>query len=165
MCFFNYYWLLNNQAVNTSDNKNEKTQEAIIEMKEVKRNINEIAKPFLDEEGYVKNDTDMLEELSKSVYEYGNQLKELGQLSDCTVCDESKTVAFFYDDETESLYIPPVKDTYSGEDEEFTVCSVETQKLFEDMITTGVDQFSRFKITGANESAKLIQDRLSIQGV
>ena len=150
----------NNQAVNTSDNKNEKTQEAIIEMKEVKRNINEIAKPFLDEEGYVKNDTDMLEELSKSVYEYGNQLKELGQLSDCNVCDESKTVAFFYDDETVSLYIPPVKDTYSGEDEEFTVCSVETQKLFEDMITTGVDQFSRFKITGANESAKLIHEMI-----
>lgn len=150
----------NDQAVNTSDNKDENTQKAIIEMKEVKRNINEIVTPFLDEEGYVKNDSGMLEELSKSVYAYGTKLKQAGQLSDCTICDESKTVAFFYDDETVSLYIPPVKDTYSGLDEEFTVCSVETQKFLEDMITTGVDQFSKFKITGANESAKLIYEKI-----
>lgn len=123
--------------------------------------IDSIIQSYCDEDGYIERDEQKLSESSKLVYEYAEKLKENGDIEDCTYCEESGVVAFYFDEETVSLYIPRIRQTMSGDNGcEFTVTAVETIDWLSDAVITGLDQLSQFRITGSQESAKLIYDSM-----
>lgn len=100
----------------------------------------------------------IIRESSQKVFDYAKKLKEDGKIKDCTYCEQSNVVALFYEDNETSLYIPKINETYTGDNKEFSVTSVETLPSLDKVIIDSVDQFSKFRITGAEEAAKLVDN-------
>ncbi|MDO4556736.1 MAG: hypothetical protein Q4B70_16610 [Lachnospiraceae bacterium] len=123
--------------------------------------IDEKLAQYCDDDGYIAYDENNLEEAANIVYDYATELKESGEIEECTYCEESHTVAFYFDEETIALWIPPVKQTSAGASaDEFTVTSVETVDWITDAVVTGVDQLSKFKVSGSQEAANIIYETM-----
>ena len=116
----------------------------------------ELVQPYADNEGYLEYDPEKLNKSSMLVYNYAQQLKQNGIILDCSYCEDSFTVAFFLDDSNVTLYVPKIRDYYAYGTEDFSVSSVDSLSLTDDVVITSLDALSRFPVAGSQESAKII---------
>ncbi len=76
--------------------------------------VDQVLEDYLDEDGYLEPDTDVVEEAALAVYDYALKLEEAGTIEGAAYCEAGHSVSFFNNDGTTTVYLPPIRDFCSG---------------------------------------------------
>lgn len=82
---------------------------------QISNQVDEIITPWLNENGMIDYDEDMLREAAKAVYDYALDLVDSGEIKDAAYCDEGASVSFFLNDGSTTVYLPAIQDAWAGE--------------------------------------------------
>ncbi len=83
----------------------------------IEEGIAQVLEDYLDEDGYLEPDMDEVEDAALAVYDYALKLEEDGEIEGAAYCEAGHSVSFFNNDGTTTVYLPPIRDFYSGGDE------------------------------------------------
>ena len=82
---------------------------------EISDQVDEIIAPWLNGNGMIEYDEDMLQEAAMAVYDYAQDLVDSGEIEDAAYCEEGASVSFFLNDGSTTVYLPSIQDTWAGE--------------------------------------------------
>ena len=81
---------------------------------QISEGVNQIVAPYQNEDGMFEADEETLTAAAEEVYAYAQELEANGTISGCAYCEEGYSVSFFQEDGSTTVYLPEIRDTYSG---------------------------------------------------
>lgn len=100
---------------------------------EITRSVDKIQEAYLDENKEIENKD--VNVVSNKIYEYGLELVQSEKIDNCFYEDTSNCVTFVLKSGTNIVYIPPVKETYQGNNKNFSVISVNTSSGIDNVVS------------------------------
>ena len=132
-------------------------------IKQIGLDISRLTDSWYDEDGYIKNNENMLMEAGQVIYSYAKELQTEGIIKECSYCEEGYSVAFELLDGGLTLYMPSIEGCYSGGDfENFGVMAIDTTGNITNSVAkvedVALDVFMGLETAGSYESADYIYE-------